>query len=46
VRKHIVKKGDTLYGLSRRYKTSVSAIQKRNGLKGTTIRNGATLIIP
>lgn len=44
--KHTVKSGDTLYGLSRRYGTSVSAIQKANGLSGTTIRLGQSLSIP
>lgn len=43
---HIVKKGDTLYGLSRRYGSSVSAIQKANKLSGTNIRLGQRLIIP
>ena len=45
-RKHLVKKGDTLYGLSRKYGTSVSSIQRANGLKGTTIQLGRTLKIP
>lgn len=44
--RHTVKKGDTLYGLSRRYGTSVSAIQKANGIKGTTIGIGKVLVIP
>lgn len=43
---HIVKKGDTLYSLARRYGTSVSAIQKANGLSGNLIRDGKTLKIP
>jgi len=41
-----IKKGDTLYALSRKYKTSVSAIQRANGLKGTNLRIGKTLLIP
>ncbi|MBK1790512.1 LysM peptidoglycan-binding domain-containing protein [Persicirhabdus sediminis] len=44
--RYTVKKGDTLYGLSRKYNTSVSAIQRTNGLKGSTIRIGQSLIIP
>lgn len=44
--RHTVKKGDTLYGLSRKYGTTVSRIQKANGLSGTTIRLGQTLTIP
>jgi N-acetylmuramoyl-L-alanine amidase len=45
-RYHVVKKGDTLYGLSRRYGTSVSAIQRANGLRGSTIGIGKKLRIP
>ncbi len=43
---HTVKKGDTLYGLSLRYKSGVKTIQIANGLKGTTIRIGQKLKIP
>lgn len=45
-RSHTVAKGDTLYSLSRRYGTSVSAIQKANGISGTNIRIGQRLKIP
>jgi len=45
-RYHVVKRGDTLYGLSRRYSTSVSAIQSANGLRSTTIAIGKKLRIP
>lgn len=45
-RSHTVVKGDTLYGLSRRYGTSVSAIQGANGLTSDNIRIGQTLSIP
>ncbi len=44
--KHTVKKGDTLYSLARRYGSSVSSIQKANGLSGSTIRIGQALSIP
>jgi LysM repeat protein len=44
--RYTIKKGDTLYALSRKYKTSVSSIQRANGLKGTTLRIGRTLLIP
>jgi LysM repeat protein len=44
--RHTVKDGDTLYGLARKYGTSVSAIQKINGLKGTLIRTGRSYVIP
>ena len=43
---HTVVQGDTLYSLARRYNTSVSAIQSANGLTGTLIRTGQTLVIP
>ena len=43
---HIIKKGDTLYGLSRKYGASVTAIQRANGLKGTNLRIGRKLLIP
>ena len=41
-----VKKGDTLYGLSRRYKTTVAAIKKANGLKSDLIKPGQKLVVP
>ena len=43
---HVVSKGDTLYNLSRRYGTSVAAIQAANGLPDNLIRLGTTLNIP
>ncbi len=43
VRYHTVRKGDTLYSLARRYKTSVSPIQKSNGLRNNTIGIGQSL---
>lgn len=46
LRTHRVLKGDTLYSLSRRYGTTVSAIQKLNGLRGTVIKDGSVLKIP
>jgi len=45
-RYHKVAAGDTLYGLSRRYGTSVSKIKSANGLSSDTIVNGRTLKIP
>lgn len=44
--KHMVKKGDTLYSLSKRYGVSISAIQKANGLSGTNIQTGKNILIP
>ncbi len=43
---HTVVEGDTLWGLSRRYNTSVDAIKAANGLSGNTIVKGVTLNIP
>lgn len=42
---HKVSKGDTLYSISRKYGTSVSAIQKANGVNGTLIKVGSSLKI-
>lgn len=44
--RHTVKRGDTLYGLARKYGTSVSKIQRANSLRGSTIRIGQRLTIP
>jgi LysM repeat protein len=41
-----VKKGDTLYGLARKYKSGVKTIQIANGLRGNTIQVGQKLKIP
>lgn len=43
---HTVVPGDTLWGLSKRYNTTVEAIQAANGLTGSNIMKGATLQIP
>ena len=43
---HTVVAGDSLWGISRKYNTSVEAIQSANGLTSTVIRVGQTLIIP
>jgi hypothetical protein len=44
--RHTVKKGDTLYNLARKYGTTISKIQKANGLTGSMIRTGKSYIIP
>ena len=43
---YTVKRGDTLYGISRRYNTSVSSLQRANGIKGSMINVGKKLRIP
>ena len=43
---HIVVKGDTLYSLSRKYKTTVEAIKAENNLTSNEITIGQQLIIP
>jgi LysM repeat protein len=44
--RYTVKKGDNLTLIAKRNKTTVSAIQKANGLKGSTVVPGKTLVIP
>jgi LysM repeat protein len=43
---HEVVKGDTLYNVSKRFGTTVAALQDENGLSGTNISLGQTLRIP
>jgi|LFRM01.1.fsa_nt_gb N-acetylmuramoyl-L-alanine amidase len=43
---HKVKKGDTLYKLSRHYGVAIAGIKSANGLKSDTIYIGQTLRIP
>jgi len=43
--KHIVQKGETLYAISRKYKVSVTEIQKWNNLEGAGIQTGQVLIV-
>ncbi len=43
---HTVVPGDTLYNISQRYSTSVSAIVRLNALAGSTIRVGQQLNVP
>ncbi len=45
-RYHTVRRGDTLYGLSRKYGRSVSSIKSANGLRSDLIRDGQRLKIP
>lgn len=41
-----VKKGDTLYGISKKYKITVSELKKQNKLKSNNILIGQKLVIP
>ena len=43
--KHTVKKGDTLYSISRKFKISVKELQELNGLEGTDIHIGQVLFV-
>lgn len=43
--KHVVKKGDTLYSISRKYKLSVEELQKINGIEGTSLHIGQVLYV-
>lgn len=40
---HLVRRGETLGAIARRYRVSVGALQEWNGLRGTTIRAGQRL---
>jgi len=43
---YVVKKGETLYTISKRYMISATDLQKYNGLKSTSLTPGSTLKIP
>ena len=43
---YIVKKGDTLYGISNQYGVSVTELAELNNIKGDNLQVGDTLIIP
>ena len=43
---HKLKKGDTLYGLSREYNVSIKAIKTINKMKSSHLRAGRTILIP
>lgn len=42
---HIVEKGQTLYSISRRYNTSVSALKTKNSLTSNTINIGQKILV-
>ncbi|MDB4512049.1 transglycosylase SLT domain-containing protein [Arenicella sp.] len=43
---HIIRRGENLGQIGRRFGVSVAALQKANNLSGTNIRAGKTLVIP
>ena len=43
--RYVVRPGDTLYSIARRFGTSTEEIQRRNGLQDTTIRPGDVLLL-
>ena len=44
--RHTVKSGDSLSSIATRYGTTVSALKSANGISGSTIRDGKSLVIP
>jgi LysM repeat protein len=45
-RTHTVERGETLYGIARRYGVSVEALQRANDMDGDQVRAGQTLVLP
>ncbi|MCB9593268.1 MAG: LysM peptidoglycan-binding domain-containing protein [Sandaracinaceae bacterium] len=45
-RSYVVRSGDTLARIARRFHVSVETLQRANRLRGTNVRQGATLTIP
>ncbi len=43
---YVVRPGDTLFSIARRYGVTVQAVMSANGLTGTNIRAGQQLVIP
>ncbi len=41
----MVRRGDTLYSIARKFGTSVAAIQQRNGIDGSRIHPGDVLLV-
>lgn len=44
--RHRISQGETLGAIARRYHTSIAELEQRNGLHGSMIRAGATLVVP
>jgi len=45
-KKHLLKRGDNLYDLSRKYKVSIGSIKTINNMKSSNLRAGKTILIP
>mgnify|MGYP000662256566 FL=1 len=43
---HVIVRGDTLSGIASRYRVSLNALRRYNGLKGDRIRIGQVIRIP
>ena len=43
---HTVKSGDSLYSIAAKYGCSVTALKEANGISGSMIRDGKSLVIP
>jgi len=46
IKTHVVKKGETLSSIAKRYGTSVSTLKSLNNIKGNTVKTGATIRVP
>jgi len=44
--RYVVRRGDTLYDIARRYGVSVDELKRRNGLSGSLIKPGDVLLMP
>lgn len=44
--RHLVKKGESLSSIAGRYGVSSTALKKANGILGSVVRSGQTLVIP
>ncbi len=44
--RYTIRKGDSLYAIAKKHNSTVTAIQRANGIKGTLIHPGKTLVIP
>ena len=44
--RYTVKKGDTLWSISKKFNSSITTIQSANGLIDTSLRAGAVILIP